>query len=644
MVVPLVAVFSGPTLIWFAHHWTVTHTDAPRYLLAASGLVTGGGITDLNGLPYNGGHGPGFPALIGFLILLFGHNAEALVWAVRLLALVNPLLAYFLVKRLSSPPAGLIAAALVSLFGFGVKTTLSIDAALLTFYLSALLALVAAIKRGSSVLALLSGVLLGASILTKETAFTSLPLALLAVLLIGWDLRGALWHYLGVVLVSLPWWIWAYSASGKVYLLDRLPTSLQVPIVIVGVIVLGLAVLAYASGLVGRFLADERRRRWSGWYVALAWTVSLSVLLLTTGTHALAKASFESLRQYLAQLLAPSIVVVPALGLLSGYVIWKALRRNGPWRLLALALLSQVPVSLLLVVEGWAPRQFLVPQTLLFCTLGALVVDALKVAAGAAASPESSYPARLAGAVVIASLAVLLVIPTVERVRALLPENPGGASEHHRVAPQATEMIHWMAENVPGGKRVLVTPAYALNRYLAFLDGGRHEWTFMRLDQEPCKPRPNIQVGCNPHENDISRIQPDAVWVQVNPNCRAISLSMSNLLEQVRRTGSGYVMISGYYEYPGILGLPARLQESGAFEVVHTEPGHGGGLGASRGLVLLKSTGRAPEAVPTQMDASTVLNLKRCEQAKGQGYPKWLRSEFPNGILQVPAHLAHYIS
>jgi 4-amino-4-deoxy-L-arabinose transferase-like glycosyltransferase len=638
VVVPLIAVSSVPPLIWFAHNWTVTHTDAPRYLLAGSELVSGGDIKDLNGLPYNGGHGPGFPALIGSLILLFGHNVEALVWAVRLFALVNPLLAYFLVKRLSSPLAGLTAAALVTLFDSSVKTTLSIDAALLTFYLSALLALVAAIKRGSSALALLSGVLLGASILTKETAFASLPLALLAVLLLGWDLRGALWHYLGVILVTLPWWVWSYSASGKVYLVDLLPTSLQVPILIVGVILLGFGALAYASGMVARFLADERRRRWSGWFMALAWTVSLSALLLTTGTHALAKASLESLRHYLAQLLAPSIVVVPALVLLGGYVIWKALRRNGPWRLLALALLFQLPVCLLVVVEGWAPRQFLVPQTLLFCALGALVVDALKVAVGAAASPESSYPARLAGAVALASLVVLLVMPSVERVRALLPENPSGLSEQGRVVPQASEMVDWMAANVPEGKSVLVTPAYSVNRYLAFLDGGQHEWTFLRLDQEPCKPRPNIQMGCNPDENDISTIPPDAVWVQVNPNCRAISLSMSNLLEQVRRTDSGYVMISGYREYPGILGLPARLEESGAFEVVHTEFGHVRGAGAIRGFVLLKSTGRAPEAVPTQMDASTVLNLKRCERAKGQGYPNWLRSKFPNGILEVPAH------
>jgi 4-amino-4-deoxy-L-arabinose transferase-like glycosyltransferase len=638
-VVPVIVVCSVPSLVWFARHWTVTQTDAPRYLLAALELVTGRGLEDLNGLPFNGGHGPGFPALIGALILLLGRDTEALVWAVRLFALVNSLLAYFLVKRLSGPLAGLIAAALVTLLGFAVKTTLSIDAAVLTFYLSALLALLAAIKRSSSGLALLSGVLLGASILTKETAFASLPLALSAVLLIGWELRGAFWHYLGVVLVCLPWWMWMYSASGEVYLAESLPISLRAPILIAGVILLSFGVVAYASGMMARFLTDESRRRRTGWFVVLAWTVALSVLLLSTGDHALDKTSFESLRHYLAGLLTPVTFVVPMLVLGGGYVVWKALDQDGAWKLLALALLFQVPVCSLVVVEEWGWRQFLVAQTLLLCALGALLADALAVALRERRFSEGAYPTRLAGVVVAASLVVLAVGLSVGRVRAFLPENLAGLSTQHKVvAPQTTAMVAWMAENVPEESRILITPAYSLNRYLAYMDGGRHEWTFLRLDQQPCKPRPNIETSCNPHENDISRTPPDAVWVQVNPRCNAVSLSMSNLVQQVRRTGAGYVMISGYYEFPGLPGLQARLDQSRAFKVLHTELGHGGGSVARRGLVLLKSTGRAPEAVPTQMDADTVANLKRCEQAMGSRYAKWLRSRFPNGIVETPSY------
>jgi hypothetical protein len=97
--------------------------------------------------------------------------------------------------------------------------------------------------------------------------------------------------------------------------------------------------------------------------------------------------------------------------------------------------------------------------------------------------------------------------------------------------------------------------------------------------------------------------------------CKVISLSMSKLLEQVRRTGSPYVMITGTRKYPGVLGLPALLQESNAFQVVHAE-----GRSGVQGVVLLKSTGRAPRAVPTQMTATAKLRLRRCEQGKGPGY------------------------
>jgi len=107
---------------------------------------------------------------------------------------------------------------------------------------------------------------------------------------------------------------------------------------------------------------------------------------------------------------------------------------------------------------------------------------------------------------------------------------------------------------------------------------------------------------------------------------------MPNLLEQVRQTGSGYVMITGSFKYPGILGLPSLLQKSGAFKIVHAE----GSLG-TQGVVLLKSTGQAPEAVPTLMNSNTMVNLKRCEQAKGPGFAERIRSMFPFGNMEVSA-------
>jgi len=636
VVIALIAVLCVPSLAWFGIHWTVIGNDAARYLLAGSQLISGRGLENLNDISeFNGGHGPVMPALLGSLILVFGRDTAELAWAMRLLALLNPLLAYFLVKRISGPLPALIAAALLTLFGFNVMATIpfNIDAALLTFYVLSLLTLLAAINRNSGPLALLSGMLLGLSILTKETALANLPLALLAVLLLDWDLRTALWHYLGVALACLPWWAWAWVASGDVYLIDRLPVPFQLPILIATAIFLLLAAGAYASGMAARFLAGERRRRWTGWFVTLAWTVTLTGMLLATATHALSKVSIGMLRRYLTQLLEPSIIVVPMLLVVLGYVVWKAIQHGGAWRLLALALLFQTPVCLLVTVERWAPRQFLVPQTLVFCALAVLIVDA-----GGAALRGRGYSARLIGAIAAATLAILLLAASVERVQALLPESPvGGLSGKHRVAVQETRMVDWMARNVPEEEHVLVVSEPAINvaqaNYLMFLDGGRHEWTQLQLDQAICQPRPNIQIRCDPEQNAVSRIPPDPAWVQTIGNCRVISLSMPNLLDQARQSNSEYVAISGSYVFPGILQLPAALRKSKAFEIVHTERGRRVAPGVKEGAVLLKSTGRSPKALPTQMNGNTLLRLNRCEQTKGPGYAERLRSNFPQGIM-----------
>jgi 4-amino-4-deoxy-L-arabinose transferase-like glycosyltransferase len=639
VIVPLTLILSVPALLWFADHWTVFGDDTGRYLLAASQLISGQALEDLNSISeFNGGHGPVFPALIGALTVVFGRDTAELVWTVRLVALLNPLLVYLLAKQLSSPAGGLVAAALVTLLGYSAmsKLALNIDAPLLMIYLLALLTLLAAIRRNSSLLALLSGVLLGTSILTKETAVVNVPLALLAVLLLDWELREALWHYLGVILVCLPWWVWAYAATKEVYLVGRLSTGLQVPILIATALFLVLAAVVYASEMVARFLADERRRRWIGWFSVLAWIVALSGLLLATAAHSLGKLSFEALRVYLGDLLAPSIFVVPTLLMIVGYVTWRIRRQNGAWRLLALALLLQSPVCLLVVVELWQSRQFLIPQTLVLCALSGLVVEAGETAL----ERGRNNPARLIGALVAAVLAGVVLVACVGRVQALLPKDPGSALLGQRRVPfHEAHMVDWMAENVPKGERVLVVAEPLINHeqaYMMFLDSGRHEWTKLRLDQGLCVPRPNVQMRCDPARNSISRIPPDAIWVQQMTSkmgeCKFMSLSMPNLLEQVRREGSDYIMIVGPHE-PRYAKLPSPLLESKAFSVAHTEFAHRGESVGTRGVVLLARTDLVPKVLPTQMNAKTVRTLKRCEQTQDPGSAEGIRSRFPNGIL-----------
>jgi hypothetical protein len=137
-------------------------------------------------------------------------------------------------------------------------------------------------------------------------------------------------------------------------------------------------------------------------------------------------------------------------------------------------------------------------------------------------------------------------------------------------------------------------------------------------------------MRCDPDENSISRIPPDALWVQMIGRCKVISLSMPNLLEQVRQSNSHYVSITGSGVSPSILRVPSLLQQSGAFKIVHAE-----GSSGVQGLVLLKSTGLTPKSVPTLINRNAVINLKRCEGLNSQEYSSWLRSKFPHGYLQV---------
>ena len=637
LVVPLIVVLAVPPLIWFGQHWTINSNDTTRYLLAGSQLITGQALEGLHNISdFNGNHGPTLPAIIGLLILVFDRDTAELVWALRVLALVNPLLAYLLVRRISTPAAGLIAAALVSLLAYNVESAIGIivDVLQLTFYLLSLLVLLTAIGRGGSPLAVLSGVLLGVCILTKESAIVDLPLALLAVLLLDWEVRWALWHYLGLVLTCLWWWAWVYAATGEVYLVGRLPEGIGILILITALILLVLAAGAYVSRMVDRFLSGEHRRRWSGWFVVLAWTAALMGMMLTTSSHALDNATLEGSATYLSQVLAPAVFVVPTLLLVLAYAVWKAIRERGAWMVLALAMLFQVPVCMLLTVQTWALRQFLIPQVLVFCVLAALLV-----ASGTAAWRDRVLLRRLPRALVACALSALLLVGSVHTVRVLLSgySTYGEAEQGREAAPLVLKMHHWMAENVPEGERILYVSEPGINipraDYLMFLDAGQHRWTRLKLDQGVCIPRPNAQINCDPDRSSISNIPPEPLWVQeFGTGCRVLSLSASNLLEQSRRSGADYLVIAGNEKFPAILDLPPAIRVSDAFGLANAYLVVNASA-AKEGIVLLKSTGRTAKAAPTSMNANTALALRRCEQTGRREQTDDLDSKFPHGVV-----------
>src|SRR5215217_2036996 len=294
-VFPLVLALSILPLLWFGRNW-IAETDGSRSLLLGWNLISGEGYT-LLGDAYTL-RGPGFPGLLGGLMLLFGRDVESLAWAARLLTLANPVLMYFLIKRIAGPMAGLLAAAMVTLFGYTAtfSEAFNIDAVQLTLYLLVALGLLIAVQKDRAVLWLLSGLLLGAAIVTKETSLVVLPLALFAALLFGWSFRGVLLHYTGVAAVCIPWWVWVWAVSGNVYLIStRFPSNVVIPVVVAALAMAALFVAgSYRSGVVLRLLAKERWRQGVGWFVVLAPTAVLLVLVLGTKYLAFGLANGDS--------------------------------------------------------------------------------------------------------------------------------------------------------------------------------------------------------------------------------------------------------------------------------------------------------------------------------------------------------------
>jgi hypothetical protein len=256
---------------------------------------------------------------------------------------------------------------------------------------------------------------------------------------------------------------------------------------------------------------------------------------------------------------------------------------------------------------------------------------------------ERDYSARLLWAVVAVPLVILLVVGSVEKARALLTEGRSGGlvAKQSSVNPEV-EMADWVAENVPEGEHMLVVAeppingaavGVARNTYLIFLNDDRYEATQLQLDQPPCSSSPNVPNSCDPEKTSISAIPPDAIWIESTGGCHVLSLSIANLLEQMRQSDADYLMISGSHTFPGILQLSQILQRSNAFELAHFEPAQRSS--SKRGVVLLKRTGQEPKTLSTQMTTEVLMSIRRCERAQGPGYQERMKSTFPNGIVTL---------
>lgn len=648
-ILPLVLFLSVLPLFWFARNWIVT-SDSSWYLLLGWNLVSGQGYTILD-VPQTL-RGPILPGLLGSLMLLLGRDVESLVWAARLLALANPVLMYFLVKRLAGPVSGLLAAAMLAFFGYTATVwhAFNIDAVQLTVYLLAVLTLLAAVQKDRVVLSLLSGLLLGAAILTKETSLVALPLALFAALLCRWSIRGVLLHYAGVAMVSLPWWIWVWAVSGGVYPVRRLPPGSAMLVIVALVSVALLMIISYKFGIPARLLVSERRRRWTAWSMVLVWIVPLSILLSIVGGGS--DGAPGAVQQYVAERLIQSTPLWYLLPLTIGYVLWQAARGNRFSEFYLILIALQIPVSLTVLVKQLDIRQWMILQALLYGALAMLVVGVFRAVTRDERRNILRSLALRAAAVV---LAVVLALSTALQVQA--EENVHSRMDvtnfqyFDQANPSVLEMHDWIARNVPEGENILTTWNYS--DHLIFLDDERHDWTLLEMDCEK-NLRDRQRAETCPPDEEIAQAPPQpTVWFEMDEDCEAAALSMPTLMRQVEESGSEYVLISQHLYHPDTLYWTSNLLLSGAFELAYdTHPPSGTSPSQSAAaeitpefailsnlrsdLVLLKRTGQSPKPVPTQMNWITVERLISCEQAtQGEQYVEEIRSMFPNGIEVV---------
>src|SRR5215211_2883940 len=486
-VFPLVLALSILPLLWFGRNW-IAETDGSRSLLLGWNLISGEGYT-LLGDAYTS-RGPGFPGLLGGLMLLFGRDVESLAWTARLLTLANPVLMYFLIKRIAGPMAGLLGAAIVTLFGYTATfiEAFNIDAVQLTLYLLVALVLLIGAQKDSVVLWLLSGLLLGTAILTKETTLVVLPLALFAALLFGCSFRGVLLHYTGLVAVCLPWWVWVWAASKHVYLINRFPSTLVIVAIVAALALTALFVSAsyWRTGLVARLLANEQWRQGIGWFVVLAPTAVLLVLIVGSSYLATGDTKTNTTLGYIVEQLGGDIPLWYLLPFAGVYILWETVRGNRLWGFYLALLVLHVPVLLVVLQNQWATRQWLIPEALLYGALAGLVVKVLKTLSRE--GRQNLYRSLAFGAAAV--LIIGLVQATIVQVRLLSDDkylsdiygNSLHARDHDNndLNSSVRDMHNWIAENIPEGEKIVATQHYASQ--LAFLDGMQHGWTLLQVD------------------------------------------------------------------------------------------------------------------------------------------------------------------
>lgn len=629
VVVAVLAVSALP-LYWFVRNWRVP-IDGSWYLAQAANLLAGNGYTVFGDAPQTI-RGPVMPSLLAGLMAIFGRDTASLAGALRVLAVANPLLLYILVRRVAGRPAAALAAVMVTLFGYIASLTqaFNIDSLVLTVFLLATLVLLAARDRDSAVLAFLSGVLLGTAILTKETAILALPLAAVAALLLDWDVPKVARHYLGVLVVCVPWWVWVWWVSGAVYLAAAIPGALlSLGLVLATALAIG-GVLLYRRGTLAGWFASEQRRRMVAWALVLTWSAAMGGALLLAGSSVenLGQLSPRAVLRALNKALlqdTPAGFLLPLGGL---YALWQTVRGRRMWSLYLALVIMWMPTLTPVLAINYASRQWLAPQTLLFGALAALVVSAVR--------RVPYFRAHRAYAPIVPLIGISLIAPILvlggQQIATMLTEDAEQTAAPYNMANAGVRDMHeYIARNVPAGESIVMAFQYSYS--MAYMDGLQHRWILLDLDCV-ASPRGLAAEVCLPSRSVAQAPPPQTVWFQMSKGCEAVAASLPTLQRQMDAAGTDYLLLAPNRNDGPLLEMVDPLVRSGAFTVAHASYLRiADNPRQTTGLVLLKRTGQPATPPPTSMETASFRSLVSCRKsAAGDGYAASIRASFPNGI------------
>lgn len=196
-------------LVYLTHDINIS-SDMTNYLNYGLNLSNGRGYTEVDGLPVLF-RGPLFSWLIALSFWLLGPSPWSGFWVVRVFCILNPLMLYFLGKRIWNTRTGVVAA-LLALTSYSINhwSYRHLDAVWPFFVFLAIYLLFAGLESGKAGYFAGTGLALGLAFLVKEVVILFLPVPLLVVLLTP-DYRkrenfNKLWSTYGLlVLCILPW-------------------------------------------------------------------------------------------------------------------------------------------------------------------------------------------------------------------------------------------------------------------------------------------------------------------------------------------------------------------------------------------------------------------------------------------------------